>query len=1104
MGRNRQAHLNNRLKCVAAAALALLPHVSGWTADIDIYGPPPSAGAAPNVVFLLDNTSNWSSDNQNWNSGDSWDRCKNLAIADPARSACQNLIEAIYYTGIPTSGSGSKKRPWDGGYNNGANKDGVALTQGQVQLRAFKLVLNALVCSGTSSALKINVGVSMIGDSGSVLSNGHSTGFMRFAVQLLTGTASTAGSSCKALIDDLDNIDSKITNPTFKAPANANYGAALYEIFKYFGGHSNPTLAPTAAPNGGSPIGATGYGPIRFSNLNTLDDPNAFTNSVTRTTYKSPITAANACGNNYVVLVGNTYPNAEANNGGPTIFATANLNYTPPTLSGINIDTSRYADEWSYFLANTDVSSEAGVQRVFTYTVNTFKDHPDAGQANLLKSMAAVGGIGPAGYLEVGGDLVALVDGFKDIFINIASVDSVFTAATLPVSTTTQGTFLNQIFVGMFRPDANAAPRWVGNLKQYQLGVIGGALDLVDKNGDSAVLAGVGLFKATAKSFWTEDSVFFNAQPSGTPPSASDLPDGSIVEKGGAAQQLRKKYEQGASTRKVLTLSAGSLVDFTTGSSGLTAAEVSWIRGENNVTSGDGMEQFTGSYSASGTGATTLLGATGARHSIHGDVLHSRPVALNYGAGDVVVYYGGNDGFLRAVDGNKTGTTAGQELWSFVAPEHMSLLTRLRSGAPTLQLPQTNSAGATITAPTGSAPKDYGMDGPIGLYARYKSAANGGAISEAVIYPTMRRGGRNVYAFTVTSKTAPTYKWKITGGTGSYVKLAQTWSMPKAVVFNSTSATTPPVLVMGGGYDPLEDANNSSGTGDNSGKAIYIVNGADGTLIKELATEFSVPSDVTIVDVDGDGEPDRAYVADVRGGLYRVDFPKTGDRTLPATWSAVTAVKIASLGGKVFFPPDVVVTKNFVAVLTGTGDREKPLLNTTADKFVLVRDNLGAPRSTVLTIADLAEVASVNNSNMQLVAPSTPATSTNGCYINLATNGEKAINAPFTIAGATYFGTNRPKPASSTSCSADLGEAYAYKFPLFCSVPAAPIQVVGGGMLPSPVGGIVTVKVNGVDTKMPFIIGSGEGGSAFKPGEPKPPVPPIRTRQNWRIDNSNR
>src|SRR5574337_819777 len=91
--------------------------------------------------------------------------------------------------------------------------------------------------------------------------------------------------------------------------------------------------------------------------------------------------------------------------------------------------------------------------------------------------------------------------------------------------------------------------------------MVNGKLDLVDRNGKSAVLAGSGFFSPTAESFWTESSVFFDAKPSGTPPSASDSPDGPIVEKGGAAQQLRKVYEQGAAARKVKVLVGNALQD---------------------------------------------------------------------------------------------------------------------------------------------------------------------------------------------------------------------------------------------------------------------------------------------------------------------------------------------------------------------------------------------------------------------------------------------------------------------------------------------------------------------------------------------------------------
>ena len=62
-------------------------------------------------------------------------------------------------------------------------------------------------------------------------------------------------------------------------------------------------------------------------------------------------------------------------------------------------------------------------------------------------------------------------------------------SASLPVSVNARGTFLNQIFMGMFRPDGDALPRWRGNLKQYQFGYdpTTDSLFLSDKNGNPAI-----------------------------------------------------------------------------------------------------------------------------------------------------------------------------------------------------------------------------------------------------------------------------------------------------------------------------------------------------------------------------------------------------------------------------------------------------------------------------------------------------------------------------------------------------------------------------------------------------------------------------------------
>src|SRR5206468_1642192 len=126
--------------------------------------------------------------------------------------------------------------------------------------------------------------------------------------------------------------------------------------------------------------------------------------------------------------------------------------------------------------------------------------------------------------------------------------------------------------------------------------------------------------------------------------------------------------------------------------------------------------------------------------SIHGDVLHSSPAVIDYGGGTgVVVYYGANDGMLHAVQGKKTGSGAGEELWSFVPNEFLGKFKRLRDNSPTIQYATTDMS----LTPTPTR-KDYGMDGTITFY---QSASGAGVTSKAIIYVSMRRGGRALYAF---------------------------------------------------------------------------------------------------------------------------------------------------------------------------------------------------------------------------------------------------------------------------------------------------------------------------------------------------------------------
>ena len=109
--------------------------------------------------------------------------------------------------------------------------------------------------------------------------------------------------------------------------------------------------------------------------------------------------------------------------------------------------------------------------------------------------------------------------------------------------------------MGLFRPDANASPRWRGNLKQYQFSydAVTDSLQLADSKGQPAINPATGFFSPTSESYWSSASTYWSNQLMGIPPSSSDLPDGAIVEKGGAAHRLRQDHATSLADRNVYT-----------------------------------------------------------------------------------------------------------------------------------------------------------------------------------------------------------------------------------------------------------------------------------------------------------------------------------------------------------------------------------------------------------------------------------------------------------------------------------------------------------------------------------------------------------------------
>lgn len=412
--------------------------------------------------------------------------------------------------------------------NWGQNAGGVTKYQGV--RAALTSVLNGVVTDA------FNVGLAMFVETGNP-NNNVDGAYVRFGVRQMTGANKA---QLIAMINALDQNGDKGNNAT--------YSLAMSEMFNYFAGrlsYSGHGKLKTDAgdtiytPGGrvalpGSPLGA-----------NALPAPNG---TGTAQTYVSPI--VDGCQKNFIVFISN----GEANDNAASIdTATTLYQQQTGTLPGtIALSPSGeqgiIADEYARYMANSDCNPNlSGVQNVYTYTIDVIPATTGQGPSHtaLLRSMAT-NGKGKYYAITDISNTSQLEAAFTQIFTEVQAVNSVFASTTLPVSVNVRGTNLNQVYIGVFRPDPNKSPRWLGNLKLYKLGVdpATDTLFLADATGAPAENAATGFISANATSFWTESSNFWAFRdPSvngvGGP---SDRPDGDLVEKGGAAQRLRLDF----------------------------------------------------------------------------------------------------------------------------------------------------------------------------------------------------------------------------------------------------------------------------------------------------------------------------------------------------------------------------------------------------------------------------------------------------------------------------------------------------------------------------------------------------------------------------------
>lgn len=799
-------------------------------------------------------------------------------------------------------------------------------------------------------------------------------------------------------LDNRNKLWSTISNG-IPGANNAPYAKAMHEAYRYFAGRSPYVGFSTNA-----------Y------------DPDARDDSH----YRSPI--GDACQPNFIIFLGNGGPDSSEDGDARTllsglggVLSTDPIRFLPDNYIG------NWFDEYARTLNKADLSSSfSGQQKVTTYTIavqspddNNFKTDGNTSARKLLESGALQGG----GEYALGKDGQTVLNAILSALRKMQPVNSVFAAVTLPVSVNVRNTFLNQVYMGQFRPDANARPRWPGNLKQYQIGLDANRKPiLTDRYKKPVEDTARGFLLPDVTSFWTQPSSFWGF--SGLP--ASDAPDGAVVEKGGAAQRMRTDFAAATdrANRKIYTCNgpcvagaALSTVLFDTSNTdanGPTATKlnvadttarnnlIEWVRGTDNFED-----------------ENANLSSTDARAFLHGDLLHSRPAVVNYnrtpGDRDIVVYYGSNDGIFRAVKGGQDDAD-GYEKWGMVFPEFFDRLRVIRDN---------------ITVTVGAV-RPYFADGPVSVYQKDANSDNRILPADgdkSWLYVGMRRGGNFIYALDVTDPDVPKYMWKIDRNSTGFSNLGQTWSTVRPAILAANSGK--PVVIFGGGYDPTNEDPDPALAGSAMGNGIYVADAENGTLVKYIspAGMGAIAGDVTLLDRDGDGKTDRIYAGDVKGNIWRIDVADAD----PARWASW---KLATLGGtgadgrKFLNKLDVVLGRDFDAILAGSGDREHPFLTNIVDRFYMIKDTFlglnggylcadAAGAGASCTHADLTDVTAFSPTQK---VPST----SKGWYLTLRT-GEKVVSSPVTAFGTVIFGTNRPLSNVGTNSCGNLGEARIYQ-----------------------------------------------------------------------------
>ncbi len=956
--------------------------------------------------YIADRAAQWKGSGPRWrgvagNTGDSvWVECKGDEGKHGDGVNFSRLWPADAGNG-PWTSSEAQKIKWD---SNGANAGYVFYSANYI---------NWLTNGSTivQSRLKIVQQVAINTVNQLAVDDAVNVGLMQFSNNTNGGCGTTATSEGGMVLHELGEVKANqaaIVDQINKLNADGctPLSESLYEAYLYLaGGKVNYGVKSRKNPDTGGQFPS-----VAGSRQAAPNDA----------IYKSPLTIS--CQRNFIVLLTDGLPTADNS-------ADAKIK----TLLGKDCNGTgdgKCLDDLAHYMYTTDL--RPGLINNQTVTTYTIGFGPDVNDSPLLQNTAS----GAGGVFYQAKDTATLSTVLTNIARDILSFNTSFTAPAVSVNAFNRTQNLNDLYVTVFRPSETY--NWDGNIKKYHLSA-GGLI--LDSKSVPAVEFSTGFFKTTSWSYW------------------SDALDGDKVDEGGASHELptpttRKVYTD-LNTAVAMTAAGNQVTTanaaITTAMLGLGATElpgrdnlINWLRGQDIS-------------DANGDGATT-----DARFAM-GDPMNGRPATVIYGGSvttpdpnDGVVYAVTNEGYLHAVDAKD-----GHELWAFMPKQ---LIGRARN----------------LYANEAVEDRTYGLDGNI---RAVKNEVNENGVVESalgervVIYFGMRRGGQDYFGVDVTDRNNPSLLFRI-GPNETGAKLmkgaGQSWSTPSIARINvagATQNTLQQVLVFGGGYDTSED-NGAYVPTDASGNQVFVVDSYSGNLLwyagpstdatadlKLANMKNSIPGDVRVFDLTGDGYADRMYAGDMGGRVWRFDIANGQPRATLVTGGVFASLGNAHLTGTGAHPtsstrrfynaPDVAFLTSeahtWLNIAIGSGYRGHPLNIETQDRFYSLRDHQPFAQ---LTQAQYNAMTAITEADTNLIDitttlnPTIPAAAS-GWRLDLRRpvagfTGEKNLAEARTIESMIQFTTYEPNSDSTTasaSCAPGVGTNRLYTISAFSGAP---------------------------------------------------------------------